>query len=75
MQERFVNGQLPSSSGPFFGVYDRRGRCVAVGPSSDEVVEVARDRLNFSSRWDVLDWYKLVRISRAECERQRRAGL
>jgi hypothetical protein len=75
MEERFMHGQLPSRSGPFFGVYDRRGRCVAVGLSSDEVVEVARDRLNFTSRWDVLDWYKLVRISRAECERQRRAGL
>ena len=37
-------------------------------------MEAARDRLNLTSRWDVLYWYKLVRISRAEYERQRRAG-
>jgi hypothetical protein len=69
-----MNGEVPSSSGPFFGVYDRRGRCVAVGQCSDDVVEAARDRLNLTSRWDVLYWYKLVRISRAEYDRQRRAG-
>ena len=69
-----MNDEVPSSSGPFFGVYDRRGHCVAVGQSSDEVVEAARARLNLSSRWDVLYWYKLVRISRAEYERQLKAG-
>ena len=70
-----MNSGPPSSSGPFFGVYDRRGRCIAVGQSSDEVVEVARDRLNLTSRWDVLYWYRLVRISRTEYQQQRRAGL
>jgi hypothetical protein len=65
---------LPSRNDRCFGVYDRRGRCVAVGQASDEVVEAARDRLNLTSRWDVLYWYKLVRISRAEYERQLKAG-
>ena len=55
---------LPRDQERFFGVYDRKGTCMAVGRSSAEAVEVARRRLDLSTGQEVMNAYRVVQIGR-----------
>ncbi|HEY0790262.1 MAG TPA: hypothetical protein VGD78_04280 [Chthoniobacterales bacterium] len=54
---------------PFFGVYDRKGGCIAVGQSSDAAVEAARHHLALSSAQEVMNQCSVVHIDRGAYER------
>jgi hypothetical protein len=51
-------------SGPFFGVFDPKGWCIAVGQSSADAVEVARQRLNLSTVQEVMNRCSVVHMDR-----------
>jgi hypothetical protein len=55
---------LPRDRDQHFGVYDRKGRCVAVGTSSNEAVEAARERLDLNTGQEVMNGHSVVQIGR-----------
>jgi hypothetical protein len=53
---------LPCDSKRFFGVYDHKGRCIAVGSSSNNAVEAARKRLDWNTGQEVMNAHSVVQI-------------
>ena len=66
--------QGESRSGPFYGVFDRQARCIAVSQSPEDAMEAARERLGLDSTGEVSYWCRLLRISGHTYERHLKAG-